>query len=372
MDPEQESRLEYRLAFKCYIYNGRPFRLRFPKSYRPGVNDGKVYPVLLFFHGDGEGRPTIYDNEYQLYHGGQFFSQSVDNGTWDGYVLCMQTTGSWGTTEYGDIRDILNYMITNNKLDPFHVVNNGLSAGGQGTWEMYTTYPTYIAGLIPMSAVYSAYTDPAFVNKVKYTPIWNLHGGQDGAPAPFTAAQVLTAMQAGGANYVDKDYTTLGHDTWDSTWLEPNFWPFLKAAYMSNPWTLFGRTQFCPGDPINVTVGLLAGLDGYQWRKNGVVIPGATSNTINVTAIGSYDARVLKGSTWSDWSHVPVVIAIKAPTVTPNITVSGLMSKVIPAADGNSGVNLKVPSGYVSYTWQKAGSSTVIGTDSILAAAIAW
>ena len=175
-------------------------------------------------------------------------------------------------------------------------------------------------------------------------------------------------MQAGGANYIDKDYTTLGHDTWDSTWLEPNFWPFLKAAYMSNPWTLFGRTQFCPGDPINVTVGLLAGLDGYQWRKNGVVIPGATSNTINVTAIGTYDARVLRGSIWSDWSHVPVVIAIKAPTVTPNITVSGLMSKVIPAADGNVSVNLKVPTGYVSYTWEKVGSSTVIGTDSILAA----
>ena len=354
-------------SFKCYFYKGRAFRLRFPRSYQPGVSDGKKYPMLIFFHGAGEGTPTFYDNEYQLRNGGQFFSQCVENGHWDGYVLAMQTTGSWGSTEYIFIKEIIDYMIANNKLDPFHVVNNGLSAGGQGTWEMYTTYPTYIAGIIPMSAVFSAYTDPNFVNKVKFTPIWNLHGGLDGSPAPYTAAEVLTAMQARAPHYIDKNYPTQGHDTWDSTWLEPNFWPFLNAAYMSNPWTLFGKTQFCPGDTINVTMGVLAGLDGYQWRKDGVVIPGATSNTINVTAVGTYDARVLRGSTWSDWSHAPAVIASKA-TAVPTITVSGLMSKVIPATDGNMSVKLKVPAGYLSYAWQKVGSNTTIGTDSMLTA----
>jgi large repetitive protein len=353
-------------SFRCYIYNGRQFRLRFPKSYKPGVNDGKLYPLFIFYHGAGEGSTSIYDNEYQLFHGGQFFSQSVDNGTWDGYELAMQTTSSWGVAEYADLKDIIAYMIANNKVDPFHIVNNGLSAGGQGTWEMYINNPTLIAGLIPMSAVYSAYTASSFVNAVKFTPIWNLHGGQDGAPAPSTAAQVLAAMQAQGANYIDKEYITLGHDTWDSTWQEPNFWPFLKNVYMSNPWTLFGRTQFCNGDPINLTVGVVAGFDGYQWRMNGTVIPGATSNTINVTALGTYDARVLKGTIWSDWSHTPVVISIKPPTVTPNITISGVMSKVIPAPDGNTGVALKVPTGYTSYLWQKVGNNTTIGTDSVL------
>ena len=28
-------------SFKCYFYKGRAFRLRFPRSYQPGVNDGK-------------------------------------------------------------------------------------------------------------------------------------------------------------------------------------------------------------------------------------------------------------------------------------------------------------------------------------------
>ena len=356
-------------GYKAYIYKNNPFRLYFPKTYNPTATDGKKYPMMIFFHGAGEGANTLYDNEYSLYHGGQFFGQSVDNGKFDGYILVMQTSGGWGPTQYGPIKELIDYMITNNKLDPFKVSTNGLSGGGGATWNMYLTYPTYVSTLIPMSAVSIEYTADATTNLVKYTPIWNIHGGLDGSPAPYTAMQVNNAMLAKGANYIDLNMTTQGHDTWDSTWSMPGFWPFINKGYSSNPWTLFGRTQFCPGDPINVTVGVITGFSAYQWRKNGVVIAGATSNTIQVTSIGTYDCRVQRaGGIWSDWSPIPVVIALKTPTVTPPITVSGLMSKVIPAPDGNTGVNLMVPAGYASYLWQKQPSTTTIGTSNIQAA----
>ena len=152
-------------------------------------------------------------------------------------------------------------------------------------------------------------------------------------------------------------------------WAEPDFIPYMLRAYSSNPWPLFGRSEFCPGDPINVTIGLTAGFDQYEWRKNGVLIPGATTNTIQVsgaTAIGVYSARVRRGSYWSDWSRTPVEIKIKAPTVPPTISIAGLMSKVIPALDGNNGVTLQVPTGYTSYLWQREGSSATIGTTNTL------
>src|SRR5580765_2016552 len=41
-------------AYKAYIYKGCAFRLKFPKSYDPVANDGKKYPMLVFFHGLGE------------------------------------------------------------------------------------------------------------------------------------------------------------------------------------------------------------------------------------------------------------------------------------------------------------------------------
>ena len=352
-------------GYKCYIYKGQQFRLYYPKSYNPTANDGKKYPMLMFYHGVGEAG-TVYDNEYQLYHGGQIFANAVANGIFDGYVLCMQTGGGWGPANYVLLKEIIDYMVINNKLDAFHVIGNGLSGGGQGTWTMFLTYPTYNSGIIPMSAVDVSYVNSSVVNTAKFTPIWNMHGGLDGAPAPATAQQVTAAMAAGGANYTDKNYPTLGHDVWDSTWLEPNFWPFINAAYAANPWTLFGRTQFCPTDTINLTVGLAPGFDAYQWRKNGTVITGATTNSINVTSIGTYDARVLRGSVWSDWSHVPVVISIKAATVTPPITVASSSSTVIPDLN-NNGTVLQVPTGYTSYTWQKVGSTATIGTGNTLA-----
>lgn len=350
-------------GYKCYFYKSNQFRLYYPPTYNPTANDGKKYPMLIFFHGVGEGSSSIYDNEEQLYHGGQIFADAVAAGTFNGYVLCMQTAGGWGSVNYQELKEIVDYMVTNNKLDPFHVVANGLSGGGSGTWSMFLTYPTYVSGLIPMSAADISYTQPSVTNVAKFTPIWLLNGGLDGSPAPATVAQVTAAFQAAGANYTNKVYTTLGHDTWDSTWLEPNFWPFLNAAYASNPWTLYGQTQFCPGAPINIRIGLAPGFDAYQWRMNGNVINGATTDSISVTQIGTYDARVERGGIWSDWSHTPVVISIKTPTVTPPISISGLMSDAIPAADGKTYVTLQVPdSNYTSYTWEKVGSNTVLGT----------
>ncbi|HEY4287072.1 MAG TPA: fibronectin type III domain-containing protein [Puia sp.] len=352
-------------GYKAYIYKNNPFRLYFPHTYNSTAADGKKYPLLIFFHGNGEGASTIYDNEYSLYHGGQFFAQNVDNGTFDGYVLVMQTSGGWGPAQYGPLKEIIDYMVANNKLDQFRVYTNGLSGGGAAAWEMYLDYPTYISTLIPMSSVVIQYAADPIANLVKFTPIWNIHGGLDGFPNAYTASQVNNALLAKGANYTDLNMPTQGHDTWDSTWLLPAFWPFLKKGYSSNPWTLFGRTLFCPGDPIDVTIGVVTGFSAYQWRKDGVVIPGATSNTIHVTAMGTYDCRVQRGGTWSDWSPVPVVIGTKPPTVTPPITVSGLMSKVIPAPDGSAGVNLSEPAGYTSYQWQKQPGGSVAGSSRI-------
>ncbi|MGI8952115.1 MAG: fibronectin type III domain-containing protein [Chitinophagaceae bacterium] len=352
-------------SYKAYIFNGYAFRLKFPKTYNPNVNDGKKYPMAIVFHGGGEAGP-ITDNETQLYHGGPVYGAAVDDGTYDGYVLFPQSQGFWGSTAYQAFTKVIDYMIVNNKLDPFRVSVNGLSSGGQASWEMLLNYTPYIAASLPMSYMQIAYKDASVVNTVKFTPMWNFQGALDGSPAASTSEQVHDAMVAAGGNYRYTEYANLGHGTWDAAFAEPDFFPFMARAYCSNPWTLFGRTEFCPADSINLTIGLAPGFNAYQWRKNGVVITNATSNTLKVTQLGTYDARVKRDSIWSDWSHTPILIKIKSPTVTPPITVSGLMSNVIPAADGKNYVNLQEPEGYTSYRWKKVGKDSVIGTQRIL------
>jgi len=350
--------------YKCYIYNGQCFRLHFPKSYNPTAVDGKKYPILVFFHGAGEAG-AVTDNENQLVHGGDVFDNAVTSGTFDGYVLMMQTVnGFWGQPVYGYIKDILDYMVTNNKLDPFRVSLNGLSAGGEGVWNMMFNYPTYTAAALPMSNADLSYqSDTALV---KYTPMWLFQGGLDGSPDPGTTQIVVNSMNKAGANLTYTLFSGDGHDTWDDAWKQANFWPFLNAAYMANPWPLGGRSQFCPGDPISVRVGLVAGMQAYQWRMNGTVITGATSNSIQVNQLGTYDARVEINGTWSDWSRVPVVISIKQPTVSPTIAIPALTSNVRPALDTTHGVSLQVPTGYASYLWQAVGGSTTLSTTNTL------
>lgn len=361
-------------SYKAYYYNGFCFRLKFPKTYNPTANDGKKYPMIVFLHGLGE-RGTVYDNEFQLYHGGQQFRDKVDNGTFDGYVLAMQTqNGFWGGPSYEAIRDIINYMVTNNKLDGFRVIANGLSAGGTGTWEIAIQQPTYIAGLLPMSAASTEYMQSAVVSKLKNKPLWIFQGGLDGNPDPYTTKLVRDAYLNAGGNFKYTEYSNLGHGTWNTAWAEPNFYPYVLSVYASNPWAAGGRFEFCPGDVINTSLGLTPGFDQYEWRKDGVLIPGATSSTLNISGLavagnsvlGVYTARVRRGTLWSDWSTIPVEIKIKPATIPPTITIQPLKSKVIPALDGSSGVQLSVPSNYASYLWQKEGSSATIGTANTL------
>ena len=82
--------------WKCYIFNGMCFRLHFPKGYNPTANDGKKYPMMVFYHGAGEAGPVT-DNEISMAHGGQVpFQSASDAGTWPGYIMIPQNQNGRG------------------------------------------------------------------------------------------------------------------------------------------------------------------------------------------------------------------------------------------------------------------------------------
>ncbi|WP_343674955.1 fibronectin type III domain-containing protein [Chitinophaga sp.] len=347
-------------SYKCYYLNGMPFRLKYPKSYQQGVADGKKYPIFIFFHGKGESG-GIYDNEYSLYHGGGKFCAAVDNGSFDGFILVPQnTTGYFGAPHYSFVKQILDTLIASNKLDVNRIFVDGLSAGGTATWEFMFAYPTLVAGFLPISGCSIAYKDQ--VDVFKYIPLWIFQGGLDNNPHPNTTSQVMTADSLAGGNWKETIYPNGGHGIWNNAWAEADYWPWINRQNKTNPWPKYGHYEFCPGEAVNCTLGLTAGFDGYEWRKNGVTIPGANTNELVVTEYGTYDARIKRGTVWSDYSTTPVVVKQKAPTQTPPITISGLMSKVIPAPDGNTAVTLTLPGGYTSYLWQKVTDTVTLAT----------
>jgi len=358
--------------YKCYIYKGHIFRLKFPKTYQHNVNDGKVYPVFIFFHGLGESADeNMYDNEYQLFHGGQRHQDSVNSGKFDGFLLYLQNQyGFYGNAHYDAIAELIqNFLVPQNKADINRVYVDGLSGGGTASWEFAIRYPTLTAACLPISAANLSFRNSA--NTLKYIPIWHFQGGQDRNPDPSTSAALGDAILAVGGAYKRTVYPTRGHSCWNDAWSEPDYFPFMLRSHKANPVPLFGKYEFCVGESVNVTLGVSPGFSAYEWRKNGVTIGGATSNTYTVTSFGTYECRIRRGTVWSPWSPNPIVVKLKDPTVPPLIQIKGLMSKVIPAPDGNTGVTLMEPAGYQTYSWTRVGNPAVLSTADTLRATIA-
>ena len=352
-------------SYKAYIFRGAeilPFRLKFPSNYNP--QDSKVYPIIVMLHGKGEAA-NFYDNEISLKHGGDIHRKAVDNGQFDGFVLFPQSVGAWSPDYLRAVSQLLDKLVTDAKVDPFRVSVHGLSNGAKGVWTFLMDYTKQVASALPMSGTTSDRTDEN-LNRIKYTPVWNSQGGLDTNPTPSGSRYLADQIWDIGGNMRYTLYPELGHGVWNTHYKESDFFPFMMRANKVNPWPLFEKTEFCPGDNINVKLGVTPGFNGYEWRKNGTVIAGASSNQLTVTAIGTYDVRINRNGTWSYWSPVPVIIKIKDPTQTPPIQLAAAHSKVVPSPDGRDYTILELPEGFVEYSWKKVGSNTVIGTNRFL------
>ena len=355
--------------YKAYLYTinntgtGIPFRLLFPKTY--GTDPNKKYPLLLFFHGAGEiSQHGYYDNELQLLNCGQTIMNAVSNGSFDGFVLFPQATSSVWPNSFQGLRDIINYMIVNNQVDKSRITISGLSNGGVATWDFSRENPDIVAGVTPISASPTWGTQNAIIDSLYDTPIWLSQGGLDTHPLQTASDDLVRDLRNAGMDIRYTVYPNSGHGVWNNHYAEPDAFSWMMNVNKTNPHVYFGRTEYCTGDPIKDTLGITAGFEAYEWSKDGVIIAGANSNTLVVSDTGTYAARYKSNGQWTYWSPTPAKITYKSFTQTPPIKVAGLMSRVIPAPDGNTSVTLALPPGYASYQWHNSAGQ-IVGTDSL-------
>ncbi len=347
-------------SYKAYLYvapNGlkMAFRLRFPKTYDPHANDGKTYPLIIMLHGRGEGG-DIYDNEFSMRHGGLIHRQAIEQDKFDGFVMYPQSPKGWWGKFFDPIELMVQKFTEEIKVDPNRVSVHGLSSGGQGVWNYIQEKPKLFASALPMSAASGKYTEG--LSDYIYMPLWLSQGGLDSSPTPRAAENLVDAIRAEGGNIRFTLYPDLGHGVWNRHYNEPDFFPFMLRANKTNPHVFYGKTEFCPGESINVRLGVTAGFEAYEWRKNGTKINGATSNEIVVTEPGVYAARFKRNGTWTYWSPLPVNIIIKAPTSPQQIVADG--STALPALDGRTSVTLSAPDGFEAYEWSNGATSQSI------------
>lgn len=346
-----------------FIYHNRWFRLMPPNGVTYNSSSKtwnfsepeKKYPLIIFFHGLGEAGT---DNNNQLKHGGQRHRDAVLSGEFPGFLFYPQSS------TIDQARDIVEKLITTLPIDYNRIYVHGLSNGGGDTWKFLLAYPGLVAAAFPMSAA----SDDAKTPNLLYTPLRQAQGALDTNPTPGWAQTEVDWFNANGGHLEYFLLPGVGHGTWNYMYNRSDFFSWFLEQKKNKIFVRFNRNEICPGDPINVTMGFSPGLEAYEWRKDGVLMSGATQNTITVTQFGTYTGRVRNRGVWTDWAE-PIVVKTKDVTQTPPIERSGLHSIVLPAPDGSTTTQLELPEGYETYTWKNAQTNQVVSTDRIYTSA---
>ncbi|GAB2558432.1 hypothetical protein GCM10027190_05260 [Spirosoma areae] len=111
--------------------------------------------------------------------------------------------------------------------------------------------------------------------------------------------------------------------------------------------------KLCPGDEYTLTAP--AGRASYTWYRNGVLIVGATTNSLTVTQGGSYSLSVSgAGSSCPDFSCCPVIVEVDSLPVFTAVAIPATCLGNVPQANGRlviSGFN-------AAYTYQYSAGAT--------------
>lgn len=127
-----------------------------------------------------------------------------------------------------------------------------------------------------------------------------------------------------------------------------------------------GQTTVCQGQTVTLTANQG---DSYQWLKDGVIIPGANSQSYVATVTGNYSVTVTNAGGCSGTSaETPVTVNLN-PTV--NVTPSGNASlcppsgKVVLSASTSSIYQWKLNGSNISGATQQSYTATAAGTYSV-------
>lgn len=386
-------------------YNGtyrQNFRLLAPEGYDPNYSPG--YPLMLFLHGAGE-RGNCWDkgtgiecyygttsynpntqpidatqteinnllnNDHNLLHGGQqFLSARNRAGTrlpddptmparaFPGFVVVPQMLNGWSTTEIRDAIRIVRLLIKQYNIDENRVYVNGLSMGGRSVLNAMVEAEWLFSAAAAMSAVPSHNVFRTDAERLSNIPLWLFQGGQDPLPTPQYTQQTVEAFRNAGGEVRHTVYPNLGHGTWNTAWNEPDFFSWFLSKNKANIHVAYESPFVCSTNGTGARLSLSAGFPAYQWERDGVIIPGATSNIYIATEPGVYRARFSRVSAspaaneWNRWSD-PVTILEQTPAA-PVLSQTG--SVVLRDLNGRNNAYLFGPEGAANYKWYKNGNS---------------
>ena len=130
--------------------------------------------------------------------------------------------------------------------------------------------------------------------------------------------------------------------------------------------TVIGQSTVCQGETINLSTNTG---DSYQWKKDGIDIPGATSQNLTVTETGDYSVTVTNALGCSGTSDAVTATVNENPTVdvnpSPNAYLCGPNSEAVLTATESAIYQWKLNGTNISGATQQSYTATAIGNYSV-------
>ena len=203
------------------------------------VEEGKKYPVVVFFHGAGQRGN---DNEHQLDDFPDLLKNQSGRKKYPCYILVPQCPASqqWVNVNWHDSTEIFPAEISTSEnlsmqllsdyekkfpIDTSRIYITGLSMGGYAVWDLICRYPEKFAAAVPVCGG----GDEHEAEKIIRIPIWAFHGEKDDMVFPYRSENMVTAVNAQGGNAKITLYPGVGHASWNNAYADDKLFEWMFA-----------------------------------------------------------------------------------------------------------------------------------------------
>lgn len=213
----------------------------------PLVNQvNKKFPLVIFLHGAGERGN---DNEKQLVHGASLFLNEQNRKTFPAYVFFPQCPESdyWASVaidrstyplqldfDYSRpitkslrlVIELINRSIHTMNVDTSRIYIVGLSMGGMGTFEAVYQHTNLFAAAAPICGGGDV---ERYAAQKTTLPFWIFHGSADSVVEVKHSRQMAEVLNQLSTSFQYTEYEGVGHNSWENTFAEKEFLPWLFA-----------------------------------------------------------------------------------------------------------------------------------------------
>jgi predicted peptidase len=204
--------------------NGPAGKHRYSLFLPHNYDSKEKYPAIVFLHGVGEqGDDGIKCRTVGL--GPAIVRRQSD---FPFIAIFPHDGGDWTS---GDAEKIMLDALADVKkhfsVDEDRVALTGLSTGGKGVWVLGARHPEIFSCLVPISA-YKAEDE---IPRLTRYPIWAFHNDHDGFVNPNETRDMISKLQAAGANPKVTMYPSGDHNSWDAAYNDGELFKWMQAQH---------------------------------------------------------------------------------------------------------------------------------------------